>query len=150
MIAITSDGGNASVGLTGSAVQQSAGDVALTRLRVPGTMTARVGREFGMDVTAEATTTSDTANATVTLTAAAPDGIRVSIDHSSLAREMHAADSDPRNFRFETEIVCTKRGTWPITWTATINSTENGNTANDVLKRTTQVTCSRANVSSHD
>ena len=91
-IDITSNGGNASVGLTGSAVQQSAGDVALVRLRAPGTMTARVGREFDMDVTAEATTTADTANATVTLTAAASDGVRVSIDHSRLTRELHAGD----------------------------------------------------------
>ena len=51
--------------------------------------------------------------------------------------------TDPKRFRFETEIVCTKRGTWPITWTARINSSTNSNTANDVLKRTTKVTCSR-------
>ncbi len=146
-LAITSDGGNASVALTGSAVQQSVDDVALVALRVPGTITSRVGRELEMNVIGQATTTADTANATVTLTATASDGIRVSIDHPSVTKDLQATNSDPTNFRFQTEIVCTKRGTWPITWTASVNSSENSNTANDVLKRTTRVTCYRSGVS---
>ena len=140
---ITSNGGNASVSLTGNAVQQSAGDVALVKLRVPQTITEKVGEKADMNVIAEATTTANFARATVTLTASASEGVGVRIDENRRSKDLRAIDTDPKRFKFETKITCTKPGTWPVTWTARINSSKNSDTANDVLIRTTQVTCSR-------
>jgi len=154
-ITITSDGGNATVNLAGSAVQQPSpgtSDVALVNLSVPSKVTVKVGQTLDLHVLAGATTTNNEVDATVTLNAASDSRVKASIDHYSLTEEIKSDATDPKKFEFEAKISCTKKGTWPVTWTAKINAASNSNTNNDTLKGTTQVTCSVGNsgrVSSH-
>jgi hypothetical protein len=146
-INITSNGGNAAVSLTGNGVQQPStgtGDAALTMLYVPATITP-TDRDFEMKVVSEATTTATgEPKATVTLTATYPDGLKVSIDNSSRTEGLHS--NEPKKFEFEADIICTAKGTWPVTWTAKISSAENSNTTNDIVTGTTQITCSGRNI----
>jgi hypothetical protein len=141
-ISITSDGGNAVVNLSGNAVQQSAGDVALVKLKLPKTIRAKVGRKYETGIEAEATTTLSETRATITLAAVYPASLNVIITPTSRTENLSAVGRRPKKFEFEGEIVCNEQGTWPVTWTATINSEKNSDPANDVLTGITQVTCS--------
>jgi hypothetical protein len=144
-INITSDGGNAAVSLTGTAVQQpptETGDVALVKLSVPSAVTVRGGQTVDIHVLAGATTTNNEVNATVTLEAASDSRVSVSIDHPSLTEDIESGERIPQQFGFEAKIGCNRRGTWPVTWTAKINAASNSNTSNDTLTGTTLVTCS--------
>ncbi len=141
-INITSNGGNASINLTGSAVQPPAtgtGDVALVKLTVPSKITAKVGEARDYHVSAGATTTSKKIKATVTLQAAA-DNVKVTLNSARKTEDLKATET--RKFEFEAKISCTKSGTWPITWTAQIAAPSNSNPANDTITGTTQVVCS--------
>jgi hypothetical protein len=156
-INITSNGGNATVSLTGSAVQQpttGTGDVALVKLNVPSKITAKVGKVLNIHVLAGATTTAKQAKATATLAASA-GGVTVTIDHPSTTEELKSGETrrlmifaktretgGSKTLEFEAKISCTQTGIWPITWTAQISADENSNPANDTLTGTTQVVCS--------
>ena len=145
-ITITSNGGNATVSLAGTALQQpttgGTGDIALVALSVPIQITEKMRERSDIHIRAEATATVKDANATVALTAAAADGVKVSIASPKRTGVIKAGGSDPKEFEFEAKISCIKRGTWPITWTAKISAAGNSNPANDTLTATTQVTCS--------
>ncbi|MCL5022361.1 MAG: choice-of-anchor D domain-containing protein [Nitrospirae bacterium] len=170
-LTITSDGGSATVTLSGSGVTAGSGsDVSLVKLLVPGKAGGRVGGTSELKLVAYATSTAKE-EATVTLTAAAGEGVTVNIEHPSITEEVSAqtqdgspdrrrrsgldsrvARSDDRRsgdrdtqgtkFAFEAKVVCTKSGTWPITWTATISADQNSNLTNDTLTGTTTVVCS--------
>ncbi|MBI5675514.1 MAG: choice-of-anchor D domain-containing protein [Nitrospirae bacterium] len=140
-ISVTSTAGNASVSASGSGVTAGADDVALVKLSAPSTINTSVGRKYETKIIAQATTTVKETEATVTLTTVYPSGLQVRIEHPSRTKDLHANDSEPKKFEFESEIVCAKKGIWPITWTATIRSETNSNLLNDVLTRKTQVTC---------
>jgi hypothetical protein len=141
-INITSNGGNASINLTGSAVQPPAtgtGDVALAGLNVPEKITAEVGEPLDVHLFARGTTTSKETKATVTLQAVA-DSLNVRLNNTSKTEDLKATET--RRFEFEAKISCTKSGTWPITWTAQITAPSNSNPSNDTITGTTQVVCS--------
>ena len=147
-INITSDGGSATVTLAGTAVQQTqteTGDVALVKLSVPSAVTVKVGQALGINVLAGATTTNNEADASVTLNTASDSRVTVSLDHTSVTKEIESGTTTPQTFGFGAKISCTKKGTWPVTWTAKISAASNSNTSNDTLKGTTLVTCTVGN-----
>jgi hypothetical protein len=117
------------------------GDVSLVKLTVPKQITARKGRTVEMDIIAEAMTTAREQDATVTLKAVPAAGVTVRIDHARQTEEIKARNSRPRKFDFEPKLTCTQKGTWPVTWTATITAAQNSNPANDTMTGTTQVVC---------
>lgn len=125
-------------------------DVNLVNLTVPAQVTAWVGRSSEVDIHAYATTTALETLATVTLTADPSAGVSVSIDHASDTEEIKASEDHPASFEFEAKIVCTKRGTWPINWTARISSAQNSDPANDVRTGMTMVVCGNSSSSRHD
>jgi hypothetical protein len=141
-ISITSNGGNASVSATGTGTTVTppapGADVALAKLVVPAKITVRGSRSLEID--AFATTTAKEVDATVTLTTSPGAGVTVKIDHASVHEEVKAREL--KKFGFGAKITCTKRGTWPVAWTAKISAAQNSNPANDALTGTTQVTCS--------
>jgi beta-lactam-binding protein with PASTA domain len=124
---------------TGGTTQM--GDVSLVKLTVPKQITARKGRTVEMDIIAEAMTTAREQDATVTLKAVPAAGVTVRIDHARQTEEIKARNSRPRKFDFEPKLTCTQKGTWPVTWTATITAAQNSNPANDTMTGTTQVVC---------
>jgi hypothetical protein len=117
------------------------GDVSLVKLTVPTQITARNSRTVEADIIAAAVTTAREQKATVTLTAASAAGVRVRIDHTSQTEEIKARSTSPERFDFESKLTCTQKGTWPVTWTATIKAAQNSNAANDTMTGTTQVVC---------
>ncbi|MDH4232706.1 MAG: choice-of-anchor D domain-containing protein, partial [Nitrospirota bacterium] len=139
-IDITSDGGNATIGLSGTATAVSAGDVGLVKLTVPAEIRSWVNSRREIDVLAYAFATVDDTSATVVLTAAAAEGVSVRIDDASESEKMDA--DQQKKFDYEVKILCTKRGTWPITWAANISAAPNSEPSNDILTGTTQVVCS--------
>lgn len=84
------------------------------------------------------------------MTADPSAGVSVSIDHASDTEEIKASEDHPASFEFEAKIVCTKRGTWPINWTARISSAQNSDPANDVRTGMTMVVCGNSSSSRHD
>ena len=117
------------------------GDVSLVNLTAPTQITARKGRTVEMDIIAKAITTAKEQKARVTLTAASGPEVKVRIEDASSTEEIKARDSRPTKFEFEPRLTCTQKGTWPVTWTATINAAQNSNPANDTMTVTTQVVC---------
>ena len=116
-------------------------DVSLVNLTAPTQITARKGRTVEMDIIAKAITTAKEQKARVTLTAASGPEVKVRIEDASSTEEIKARDSRPTKFEFEPRLTCTQKGTWPVTWTATINAAQNSNPANDTMTVTTQVVC---------
>jgi hypothetical protein len=117
------------------------GDVSLTKLTVPKQITARKGQTVEMYIIAEAVTTVKELDATVTLTTAPAEGVKVRIEHASQTEEIKARSTHPKTFDFESKVTCTQKGTWPVTWTATIKAARDSNPANNTLTGTTQVIC---------
>jgi hypothetical protein len=136
-ISITSDGGNGSVGATGTGTAVSADYVGIAKLNAPKQITVRGSRSLEID--AYATTTAKKVDATVTLNAAAASGVKVRIDHASVTKEVKAKEQ--KKFAFDARITCTKKGTWPVTWTANISAPGYTGSADDAVTGTTQVTC---------
>ncbi len=126
---------------SGLTVVGGSDDVALVNLTLPEQVTAHIGRSSEVKIHAYATTTARETLATVTLTADPSASVSVSVDHASDTEEIKASEDKPESFEFAARIVCTQRGTWPITWTAKISSAQNSDPANDALTSTTQVVC---------
>ncbi len=120
------------------------GDVSLVKMTAPTLSSIRDSRS--VEVNAFGATTVREVDATVILTASAGDGVTVRIDHPRETEELKARETE--KFEFDARITCLKRGTWPVTWTATISAAQNSNPANDTLTGTTQVTCTGSG--SHD
>ncbi len=115
----------------------SGGDVSLVRLMAPGRISLNSSRSVQIDAIGTSTVKQD---ATVALAAAPGAGVTVSIEHPSIHEDIGARHN--QNFEFDARISCTKKGTWPVVWTATISAAQNTNTSNDTKTVTTQVTCS--------
>jgi hypothetical protein len=146
-ISITSDGGNGSVSASGTGTTTTppppGGDVALTKLVVPAKVSARSSKSLEID--AFATTTVKEVKATVNLAASPGSGVTVKMEHASVTETLKSERA--KKLGFQARITCTKKGTWPVNWTAKISAAQNSDPANDTLTGTTQVTC---NGSSHD
>ena len=117
----------------------SDGDVELTQLVAPPKIFIWNRSSKPLEIDAFATTTVEEMDATVNLTTSSSNGVRVRIEKARLTKEVKA--SEQKKFAFRPTITCTKKGTWPVTWTATIKAAQDSDPANNILTGTTQVIC---------
>jgi hypothetical protein len=134
---------------TNPACQAGQGDVSLKKLAGPKQIVIANKKSTGtrvVNVLAEATGITEPVMATVTLTAEAGAGVMVTIEPSSITKEIEpqvGEDGEPEaeSFGFKATAVCAEEGTWAVNWTATISAAQNSDPSNDTQKGTVQVIC---------
>ncbi len=119
-------------------------DLSLMRLIVPRQVPATAGKAVLLYARAVAFSKAGEVPVTVTLHAVPVADVKVGIYPASITKEV----AGPTNFCFSSRIVCAKRGTWPVKWTAKITFLNDSNTSKDVLTGITHFVCRNAEL--HD
>ena len=140
-LTVTDNNGLSSTATTNATIEeQLEADVYIKKLQAPKSL--KLGtRTASKTITAVNEADTMAQEATVTLSwDMPPDLVNISVSPSSITSTVIPGKGGDR-FNFNTEISCIQSGTGTITWTATINATENRDLSNDEATATTDVTC---------